>query len=77
MRVPNVCLVLKFDNGKVVSITHEQTGGWTEPPSSALVYRLYYKINFVGMAQMYPKRIILYTNMIKCSENNECIRLMV
>ena len=25
MRIPNMCLVLKFDNGKVVSIADEQT----------------------------------------------------
>ena len=25
MRIPNMCLVLKYDNGKVVSIAHEQT----------------------------------------------------
>jgi len=25
MRIPNMCLVLKLDNGKVVSIANEQT----------------------------------------------------
>ena len=35
-----MCLVLKLDNGKVVSIADEQTHRWTEPPSTVLVYRL-------------------------------------
>ena len=39
MRIPNMCLVLKLDNGKVVSIAHEQTHRITDTPSSALVYR--------------------------------------
>ena len=47
-RVPNMCLVLKLDNGKVVSIAHEQTDGRTdgrtEPPSSEIIYRSYYKV---------------------------------
>ena len=30
MRVPNICLVLKLDNGKVVSIAHEQTDRQTD-----------------------------------------------
>ena len=31
MRVPNMCLVLKLDNGKVVSIADEQTDGQNHP----------------------------------------------
>ena len=42
MRIPNICLVLKLDNGKVVSIadekTHGQTDRLTKPPSTVLVY---------------------------------------
>ena len=39
-----MCLVLKLDNGKVVSITHEQTESQTDntrtdTPSTELVYR--------------------------------------
>ena len=40
MRIPNKCLVLKLDNGKVVSIPNEQTDRITERPSTVLVYRL-------------------------------------
>ena len=43
MRIPNMCLVLKFDNGKVVSIAdeqnHRQTDVRTKPPSTVLAYR--------------------------------------
>ena len=43
MMIPNMCLVLKLDNGKVVSIANEQnhriTDRVTEPSSSVLVYR--------------------------------------
>ena len=31
MRIPNMCLVLKLDNGKVVSIVDEQTDGQSHP----------------------------------------------
>ena len=34
-----MCLVLKLDNGKVVSIADEQTVKRTKPPSTVLVYR--------------------------------------
>ena len=34
-----MCLVLKLDNGKVVSIANEQTDRITEPSSIVLVYR--------------------------------------
>ena len=34
MRVPNMCLVLKLDNGKVVSIANEQT----ESPNHPVAY---------------------------------------
>ena len=30
MRIPNMCLVLKLDNGKVVSIAHTQTESQTD-----------------------------------------------
>ena len=36
MRVLNMCLVLKLDNDKVVSIAHEKTDGQTEPPICTL-----------------------------------------
>ena len=43
MRIPNMCFVLKLDNGKVVSIAnkqiHRQTDRITEPSSTVLVYR--------------------------------------
>ena len=39
MGIRNMCLVLKLDNGKVVSIVDEQTDRRTEPPSMVLVYR--------------------------------------
>ena len=44
LRIPNKCLVLKLDNGKVVSIANEQIHRQTEPPSTALVYRYMYII---------------------------------
>ena len=31
MRIPKMCLVLKLDNGKLVSIAHEQTESQTHP----------------------------------------------
>ena len=31
MRIPNMCLVLKLDNGKVVSIANEQTESQSHP----------------------------------------------
>ena len=34
-----MCLVLKLDSGKVVSIADEQTDRRTKPPSTILVYR--------------------------------------
>ena len=34
MRIPNMCLVLKLDNGKVVSIADGQTHRRTEPNST-------------------------------------------
>ena len=47
MWIPNMCLALKLDNGKVVSIANEQTDRQnhkqnrriTEPSSTVLVYR--------------------------------------
>ena len=43
MRIPNLCLVLKFDNGNVVAIadeqTHRQTHKITEPASTVSLYR--------------------------------------
>ena len=39
MMIPNMCLVLKLDNGKVVSIADEQTDRRTKQPSTVLVYR--------------------------------------
>ena len=45
MGIPNMCLVLKSDNGKVVSIANRQTEsqnqGITEPSSTVLLYRLH------------------------------------
>ena len=41
MRIPNVCLVLKLDNGKVVCIANRQTHRVTQPSSTVLVYRVY------------------------------------
>jgi len=40
MRIPNMCLVLKLDNGKVVSIANEQTESQTDrilPTSSTVL----------------------------------------
>ena len=34
-----MCLVLKLDNGKVVSIANEQTDRIKDPSSTVLVYR--------------------------------------
>ena len=39
MRIPNMCLVLKLDNGKVVSIANGQTDRITEPSSTVSIYR--------------------------------------
>ena len=39
MKIPNMCLVLKLDNRKVVSIASGQTHRVTQPPSTVLVYR--------------------------------------
>ena len=39
IRIPNMCLVLKLDNGKVVSIANGQTHRVTQPSSTVLVYR--------------------------------------
>ena len=39
MKFPNICLVLKMDNRKVVSIAHEEKL-ITDTPSSALLFRL-------------------------------------
>ena len=43
MRIPNMCLVLKLDNEKVISIAdeqnHRQTDRRTKPPSTVLLYR--------------------------------------
>ena len=36
MRIPNMYLVLKLDNGKVVSIANEQTDRFTQPSSTVL-----------------------------------------
>ena len=41
MMIPNMCLVLKLDNGKEVSIANEQTDRITEPSSTVLVYRYF------------------------------------
>ena len=37
MRIPNMCFVLKLDNGKGVSIADEQNHKVTEPSSTVLV----------------------------------------
>ena len=42
MRIPNMCLILKLDNGKVASIANGQTHRMTQPPSTVLVYRCVY-----------------------------------
>ena len=42
MRIPNMCLVLKLDNGKVVFIASGQSDRVTEPSSTVLVYRYIY-----------------------------------
>ena len=39
MGIPNMCLVLKLDNEKVVSKVNEQNHRVTEPSSNVLVYR--------------------------------------
>ena len=39
MRIPNMCLVLKLDNGKIVSIADEQTHRIEEPPSTVYRFR--------------------------------------
>ena len=46
IRIPNMCLVLKSDNGKVVSIANGQNHRWTDgqtdvTSSTVLVYRLH------------------------------------
>ena len=41
MRTPNLYLVLKLDNGKVVSIANEQTDRITQLSSTVLLYRLF------------------------------------
>ena len=38
MRIPNMCLVLKLDNGKVVSIANEQNYRQTESPNHQVAY---------------------------------------
>ena len=52
MRIPNMCLVLKLNNGKVVSIANEQDADTqnyrrTEPPSTVLVYRYIHYIIYI------------------------------
>ena len=39
MRIPNMCLVLKLDNGKVFFLANGQTHRVTQPSSTVLVYR--------------------------------------
>ena len=39
MRIPNICLVLKLDNGKLISIAHEQTQNHPVPHSNIDMYR--------------------------------------
>ena len=46
-----MCLVLKFDNGKVVSIANEQNQRIIEPSSTVLVYRFNFKINATNLYQ--------------------------
>ena len=52
-----MCLVLKLDNGKVISIAHEQTHRQTdrrtEPPRTALVYRCKVRNGFPKIRQVY------------------------
>ena len=38
MRIPNMCLVLKLDNGKLVSIANGQTDRQTESPNHPAPY---------------------------------------
>ena len=38
LRIPNMCLVLKLDNGKVVSIANGQNHRWTESPNHPVPY---------------------------------------
>ena len=40
-----MCLVLKSDNGKVVSIANGQTHRVTQPSSTVLVYRFFPKVS--------------------------------
>ena len=61
MGIPNMCLVLKSDNGKVVSIANGQTHRLTQPSSTVLVYRLLLKLfirleGFLGNAKK-PSRM--------------------
>ena len=44
MRIPNMCLVLKSENGKVVSITNEQNHRQTESCQHPVPY---YNIDFI------------------------------
>ena len=37
MSIPNMCLVLKMDNGKVVSIANEQTDRITQPSKYRII----------------------------------------
>ena len=47
IRIPIMCLVLKFDSGNMVSISHGQTDERTEPPNTVLVYRFIFLRNLV------------------------------
>ena len=45
IRIPNMCLVLKLDNGKVVSMANGQTDRRTESPSHPIAY---YNIDYIS-----------------------------
>ena len=38
LRIPNMFLILKLDNGKVVSIANGQNHRWTESPNHPVPY---------------------------------------
>ena len=65
-----MCLVLKLDNGKVVSIADEQTDKITEPPSTVLVYRLNPSCEYQRAATLRKKRLARFKNKEEFVENN-------
>ena len=76
MRIPNICLVLKLDNGKVVYIADEQTDRRTKPPSTVLVYRyivhkIYTLLDLAPPKQNFWVRQWLVVHLLSTADRNK------